>query len=90
MSDLEALENQGKRILEGHRDVTLVNEEVNMIWDLEVSQLTKPLRAVIIEHMRNNRKLFNTVKKARAAKKTAVPVPEGGINLDDLDLDIKL
>lgn len=90
MSDLENLEIQGKKILEGHKDVTLVNEEVNRIWDLEVSELTKPLRAVIIEHMRNNRKLFNAVRKAKATKKTAVPVPEGGINLDDLDLEIKL
>jgi len=89
---LEKLESQGLKILEGHKDIELINEEVNLIWDLEVTELTKPKRAVIIQHLRNNRKLFNTVKKARAAKKTKpkVPVPEGGIDIDDLNLELEL
>lgn len=87
---LDKLETQGQEILEGHADIVLVNEEVNQIWDLEISELTKNLRAVIIQHLRNNRKLFNQVRKAKATKKKSTPVPEGGINLDDLDLDIKL
>lgn len=88
---IDKLESQGSKILEGHRDVTLVNEEVNQIWDLDITKLTKPLRAVIVQHMRNNRTLFNTVKKARKDRKSAkVPVPEGGIDLGDLDLDLNL
>ena len=85
------LEEQGTQILTGHVDVVLVNEEVNLIWDLEITELSKPKRAVIIQHLRNNRKLFHKTKAARAKKKsTKVPVPEGGINLEDLDLDLKL
>ncbi len=87
---MEKLESQGKQILSGLGDVTLVNEEVNQIWDLEITELTKPLRAVIVQHLRNNRKLFNQVRKAKSTRKAKVPVPDGGINLDDLDLDLKL
>ena len=99
MSDLEEiledptitkLEEQGKKILEGHGDVTLVNDEVNQIWNLEVTELTKPLRAVIVQHLRENRKLYAQAKTKKAAKKTKVPVPEGGIELGDLELDLNL
>jgi hypothetical protein len=87
---LDKLESQGEKILSGHKDIELVNEEVNLIWSLPVDDLSRPKRAVIIQHLRNNRTLFNTVKSARKAKKTKVPVPEGGIDLKDLDLDLEL
>ncbi len=87
---IEKLENQGQQILKGHGDVTLVNEEVNEIWSLDFADLTKPLRAVIIQHLRNNRTLFNAVKQARKTKKAKVPVPEGGLKIEDLDLDLEL
>ncbi len=87
---IEKLELQGEQILAGHKDVVLVSEEVNQIWDLEVTELTHNLRAVIIQKLRLNRKDF-TAKKAKArGKKPAVPLPEGGIDLDDLDLEITL
>ncbi len=85
------LETQGAAILEGHKDIVLVNEEVNQIWSLPLDDLNEPLRAVIIQHLRNNRVLFNKVKAKRAStRKPKVPVPDGGITLDDLDLDLKL
>lgn len=87
---VEKLEAQGKLILEGHKDIELVSEEVNQIWDLEVTELTPALRSVIIETLRNNRKNYAKKKAKGRGKKPAVPVPEGGISLDDLDLDIKL
>ena len=66
---LDKLEAQGEEILSGHKDIVLVNEEVNQIWDLPVNDLSRAKRAVIIRHLRNNRMLFNTVKTARKAKK---------------------
>jgi len=87
---IEKLENQGQQILKGHGDVTLVNEEVNEIWSLGFADLTRPLRAVIIQHLRNNRTLFNAVKQTRKTKKAKVPVPEGGLKIEDLDLDLEL
>jgi hypothetical protein len=87
---MDKLESQGLKILEGHKDIELISEEVNQIWELEVTKLTKPLRAVIIEQLRNNRKNYAKKKAKPRGKAPAVPVPEGGISLDDLDLDIKL
>jgi len=87
---LDKLEAQGEQILAGHGDVTLINEEVNEIWSLEVVELSRAKRAVIIQHLRNNRKLFNQVRTKKKSAKAKVPVPEGGIDLDDLDLDLKL
>lgn len=84
------LTEQGKQILEGHKDIELASEEVNQIWDLDVGELNPQLRGVIIETLRRNRKNYTKKKAAGRGKKKAVPVPEGGISLDDLDLDIKL
>ncbi len=89
-SVIEGLEEQGKQILEGHKDIVLVNEEVNQIWELEVTQLTKPLRAVIIQQLRDNRKNFAAKKAKGRAKKVVIPVPEGGLTLEDLDIEIEL
>lgn len=93
MSEIvDKLRTQGEQILSGHEDIVLVNEEVNQIWDLDVDDLDRPLRAVIIRHLRDNRKLFHKTKAARATKRASkkVPVPDGGISLDDLDLDVTL
>lgn len=89
-SDIELLEAQGKQILEGHKDIVLVSEEVNKVWELEVTELTPALRAVIIESLRNNRKNFAAKKAKSKAKKLSTPVPEGGIQLADLDLELDL
>ncbi len=87
---MDRLEQVGKDIITGHKDIELISEEVNLIWELEVSELTQNLRAVIIEQLRNNRKNFAHKKAKAKAKKVSTPLPEGGISLDDLDLEIKL
>jgi hypothetical protein len=87
---LAKLENQGHQILQGHSDIVLVDSEVNLIWELEASELNEKHRAVIIEHLRNNRKNFAKKKAAGRGRKPATPVPTGGIDLGDLDLDLKL
>ena len=85
---LEKLTEQGSLILQGHSDIELVNEEVNQIWELDAADLSKSLRAVIIQQLRNNRQLFVQNKKAKAAKKLKKAVPDIGIDLDDLDLSL--
>ncbi|MGW8177691.1 MAG: hypothetical protein ACWGQW_02685 [bacterium] len=87
---ISQLETLGQKILEGHKDIELDSSEVNLIWELEVSELTKPLRAVIIENLRQNRKTFAQKKAQGRGKKKATPLPQGGIDLSDLDLDLKL
>ena len=89
-SGIEILEHQGQQILEGHKDIELLPEEVNLIWELQVDELTPALRAVIIESLRNNRKNFAKKKAAGRGRKPSVPVPDGGISLDDLDIEVEL
>ncbi len=83
------LEAEGQQILSGHSDIELIDSEVNQIWDMDPGDLNKPLRAVIIEKLRQNRKKFLQTKKERAAKrKPKVQVPDDGISLNDLELKL--
>jgi len=87
---LVKLEAQGQQIIEGHKDIELLDNEVNLIWELEPSELNAKHRAVIIEHLRNNRKNFAKKKAQGRGKKPATPLPLGGIELGDLEIEIKI
>ena len=84
LNEIEQLESLGEQILTGISGLEIDHTLVERIWDLEPKDLTKNLRAVIIEKLRRDRALFKEKTKTRAAKKK-ISAPST-LNFDDLDL----
>ena len=88
---MKLLEEEGLKILEGIRDVELDPTQVDQIWELHALEITAPQRAVVIEQLRRNRELINSISKERKEKRGATKKTDAnpGLSLDDLDLDLE-